>query len=53
MELGEGGKGKENDRVSVISHTVRWEGRGYKDALKAAEKQGVGGKGVRESIQRD
>jgi hypothetical protein len=31
MELGERGKGKENDRASVISHTIRWEGRGYKD----------------------
>jgi hypothetical protein len=32
-ELGETGKGKENHRVSVISHTVRWEGRGYKDVF--------------------
>jgi hypothetical protein len=31
MELGERGKGKETDRASVISHTVRWESRGYKD----------------------
>jgi hypothetical protein len=31
MELGEREKGKKNDRVSVISHTIRWEIRGYKD----------------------
>jgi hypothetical protein len=31
MELGERGKGKENDRASVISHTIRCEDRGYKD----------------------
>jgi hypothetical protein len=31
MELGERGKGKENDRVLVLSHTIRYEGRGYKD----------------------
>jgi hypothetical protein len=31
MELKERGKGKENDRASVISYNVRWEGRGYKD----------------------
>jgi hypothetical protein len=30
MELGESRKGKENDRASVISHTIRCEGRGYK-----------------------
>jgi hypothetical protein len=30
MELRERGKGKENDRASVISHTIRCEGRGYK-----------------------
>jgi hypothetical protein len=30
MELGEREKGKENDRVSVISHTIRCEGRGCK-----------------------
>jgi hypothetical protein len=29
MELGE--RGKENDTASVISHTIRCEGRGYKD----------------------
>jgi hypothetical protein len=30
---GTGGKRKrkENDRASVISHTIRWEGGGYKD----------------------
>jgi hypothetical protein len=31
MELGEGGKGKENDRASVISHNIRCEGTEYKD----------------------
>jgi hypothetical protein len=31
MELGERGKGKENDRASGRSHTIRWEGRGHKD----------------------
>jgi hypothetical protein len=31
MELRERGKGKENDRVSVISHTIRCESRGDKD----------------------
>jgi hypothetical protein len=32
MELGERGKGRENDRASVISHNKRCEGRGYEDA---------------------
>jgi hypothetical protein len=31
MELGEGGKEKENDRASVILPKVRCESRGYKD----------------------
>jgi hypothetical protein len=31
MELREREKRKENDRVSVISHNIRCEGRGYKD----------------------
>jgi hypothetical protein len=31
MELGERRKGKENDRASVISHTIRCKGRGFKD----------------------
>jgi hypothetical protein len=31
MELGEGEKGKENDRALVILHSIRCEGRGYKD----------------------
>jgi hypothetical protein len=30
MELRERGKGKENNRASVISHTIRCEDRGYK-----------------------
>jgi hypothetical protein len=32
MELGERGKGKENDRASVISHNIRYDNRGYKVA---------------------
>jgi hypothetical protein len=31
MELGEKGKVKENVTASVIPHTIRCEGRGYKD----------------------
>jgi hypothetical protein len=31
MKLGERGKGKGNDRASVISHNIRCEGKGYKD----------------------
>jgi hypothetical protein len=31
VELREREKGKENNGVSVISHTIRCEGRGYKD----------------------
>jgi hypothetical protein len=31
MELGETGKGKENDRASVISHNIIRKGKGYKD----------------------
>jgi hypothetical protein len=31
MELGERGKGKESDRISLLAHTMRCEGRGYKD----------------------
>jgi hypothetical protein len=31
MELGERGKGKENDRASVTLHNIRYECRGYKD----------------------
>jgi hypothetical protein len=31
MELEERGKGKENARASVISHNIKYEGRGYKD----------------------
>jgi hypothetical protein len=31
MELGRRGKEKENNRGSVISHSIRCEGRGYKD----------------------
>jgi hypothetical protein len=49
MELGETGKGKENDKASVILHNIRCECREYKDVLKAVEKW-VGSTGVRESI---
>jgi hypothetical protein len=31
MELEETEKGKENDRASVISYTIRYKGIGYKD----------------------
>jgi hypothetical protein len=31
MELGERGKDKQNDRALVIPHTIRCEGREYKD----------------------
>jgi hypothetical protein len=31
MELGERGKGKENNRASVILYNIRCEVRGYKD----------------------
>jgi hypothetical protein len=31
MELMERGKGKENDRASVILYNIIHEGRGYKD----------------------
>jgi hypothetical protein len=31
MELGERGKGKKNDRASVISHTIKCKGGEYKD----------------------
>jgi hypothetical protein len=31
MELGERGKGKENNRASAISHNIRREGREYKN----------------------
>jgi hypothetical protein len=31
MELRERGKGKENNRASVMSHNTKCEGRGYKN----------------------
>jgi hypothetical protein len=31
MELMEREEEKENDRASVISHTIKYKGRGYKD----------------------
>jgi hypothetical protein len=33
MELGERGKGKENDRASIISYTIRCKDRGYKSVF--------------------
>jgi hypothetical protein len=33
MELREREKGKENDRASVISHSIRCDSRGYKDVF--------------------
>jgi hypothetical protein len=30
----EKGKGKENDRASVISHNIRCEGRGYRMCIE-------------------
>jgi hypothetical protein len=48
MKLRERGSGKENDRASVISHNIRYEGRIFLFqgcVLKAVEKLGVGGKG--------
>jgi hypothetical protein len=32
VELREREKGKENERATVISHTIRYEDRGYKNA---------------------
>jgi hypothetical protein len=31
MELGEKGKGKENDRATILSYTKICDGRGYKN----------------------
>jgi hypothetical protein len=31
MELWERGKGKENDRASIILYNIRYKGNGYKD----------------------
>jgi hypothetical protein len=53
MELGESGKGKENDRASVISHTIRCKGRDIRMCTGNLKNGGEGGKGVRESIRRD
>jgi hypothetical protein len=50
MELGERGKGKENDTASVISQNLRHEVEDIGCVLKAVEKWSVGGKGgVRKS----
>jgi hypothetical protein len=40
MELGEWGKVKENDRVSVMLHNIRCEGRGYKNVYWKLLKNG-------------
>jgi hypothetical protein len=53
MKLGDREKGKENDRASVIPQTTRYEGKRYKNVLKAVEKCGVGDNGVRENILMD
>jgi hypothetical protein len=53
MELRERQQGKENGRATIVSHTTRCEGRWYKNVLEIVEKQGMGGKRVRESIRRD
>jgi hypothetical protein len=42
MELRERGNGRENDRASVIWHTIRWEGRGYKAVYSKMLKNGGG-----------
>jgi hypothetical protein len=42
MERGERRKGKENNRASVISHSIRYEGRGYKDVYGKLIKVGGG-----------
>jgi hypothetical protein len=31
MELGKRRKGKEKDKASIITHTISYKGRGYKD----------------------
>jgi hypothetical protein len=41
MQIGERGKGNENDRVSVISHIMRFEGKGYMDMYLKLLKNGV------------
>jgi hypothetical protein len=50
MELEDRGKGKENDRASVISHTRRCKCRTF---IKNCGKMGKSGKGVRENILTD
>jgi hypothetical protein len=47
MELGERGKGKENDRASVTSYNITSVKIG--EIRMCIEKCGVGGKGVKES----
>jgi hypothetical protein len=39
----ERGKGKENDRASVISHNIKYEGRGYKNMYRKLLKSQGGG----------
>jgi hypothetical protein len=47
-------KGKENDRVPVISHNIRCEGRGYKNVYRKLLKNGgMGSKEVRASNRRE
>jgi hypothetical protein len=35
MELRERGKGKEDDKASVVSYTIRCEGRGYRMCIES------------------
>jgi hypothetical protein len=43
MELRERGKGKENDRASVIVHNIRCQVEDKGCVLKAVERWGLGG----------
>jgi hypothetical protein len=49
----ERGKGKENDRASVILHTIDMKVEDIRMCTENCQKIGLGGKGVRESIRRD
>jgi hypothetical protein len=52
VELRERGRGKGNDRASVISHNTRCEGRGYKMCISVENCVGGGrDKGVREVME--
>jgi hypothetical protein len=52
MELSESRQRKENTRISVISHTIRYEVTAYKDVHgKLLKKWGVEYKGVRRVME--